>query len=273
MENDVFDAFKKVLPILSDLIQEEITSCITDRNKCLAVFRSASLPISFEEGDPIPKDNPLFIAMQNDRISSAVIPAEAYGIAFRAIAYPIKNSSGQVVGAVGIAKSLEKSSKIETIAQNLFSSLNQTSGAIEEIAQGSQKLSSVITNIVASANDTNIKINETGSILSSIQNIASQSNLLALNAAIEAARAGEAGKGFSVVAQEMRKLSQNSSDSAKKVSQTLIEIRDSINSIINQIGEANIVAENHAAATEEINATVDEITSSSKTLVNESKNI
>lgn len=58
---------------------------------------------------------------------------------------------------------------------------------------------------------------EIGNILTVISRIASQTNLLALNAAIEAARAGESGKGFSVVADEIRKLSESTTEAAKSV--------------------------------------------------------
>jgi ABC-type transporter Mla subunit MlaD len=273
MENSMIDSLKSVLPILGELIQEDVSTCITDREKCIAVFINSKVPVAFKEGDKVPTDNPLFIAMEKNRVFSAVVHKEAFGIDFRAIAYPIRDSNGKVIGAVGLAKSLDKQANIENLAKNLFTSLGQTNGAIEEIAGGSQKLSNVINGILSAANDTNGKINETDSIITSIQSIASQSNLLALNAAIEASRAGDAGKGFSVVSQEMRKLSQNSSESSKKVMAVLVEMKKSIDAIVSQVNEANTVAGNHAAVTEKINATIDEITTTSKNLVDETKKL
>ena len=74
--------------------------------------------------------------------------------------------------------------------------------------------------------------NQIGSISQLVSDIANQTNILALNSSVEAVRAGEYGKGFGIVANEIRKLADQSQRSAEKISELVYQIQNAISSTV-----------------------------------------
>lgn len=162
-----------------------------------------------------------------------------------------------------IEKIMEKMKKVNNDSENIAESINVLAENIENIAQVSQENTGSLQEIcdmaqkinhvslesgelalktkdemkkIKSISDKNIELNEDlgnkteeiKNIIITIKSIADQTNLLSLNASIEAARAGEQGKGFVVVAEEIRKLAENNSQSSKTIENVVTSIIDTI---------------------------------------------
>jgi methyl-accepting chemotaxis protein len=187
--------------------------------------------------------------------------------------------------------------QVATNSQKAAESAGSASATAQNVGRMSVDVANKMNEIQATVDNSAIvikaldgKSQQIGEIIGTITNIADQTNLLALNAAIEAARAGEHGRGFAVVADEVRKLAEESRGAANQITglikdiqqgtksavttmeqgtktvgegaKTIGETVTAINQIVKAAAEVATMVQEIAAAAEEQSASVEEVTAS-----------
>lgn len=254
-------AFSYFAPIIIEMLPGGGAMYVTDKEKFLKSQSSSNFKSHMIPAGTTVKDGD--VTMDCLRSRSYVFKdfsREKYGAAGRISAYPlIDDITKEMVGTFTLAVPRELQVTLQELADNLESGLSDISAAMEEMSASATEVSSSQDTLHNEIRNVKSNANEINKVLAFIREIADETKMLGLNAAIEAARAGDAGKGFGVVAEEIRKLSDQSKQTVVQIKQLLERVDVSIATTM-KLSEATLSnTQQVAATTEEVNASLEEM--------------
>jgi methyl-accepting chemotaxis protein len=183
---------------------------------------------------------------QSSSTSSAAAAVEELTVSIDHVGGNAEDANKRAQEAGGLA--IESGKSVATAATRI----EQVASSVENNAQQIQALAEQVQKI--------------GHITTVIREVADQTNLLALNAAIEAARAGEQGRGFAVVADEVRKLAERTTQSVQEISSVIGSIQGGAEAAVRSMEESRNVVGEVVAAAHDASASMESIRNAAETV-------
>lgn len=270
----LLDCFVELAGYFNKLTQEDVAVAIVEvgTNAIQAYYPGEKINHGLKRGDVVPETTIVVEAMQKRQTLVRKAGSEAFGFPYMGIGMPIIEN-GELLGGISVNQALDQQERVLNMSDDLQRSLEETSSVTEKLAGESEELSAIGETLSNLSQELNNNVGETDSVLKVIQKITSQTNLLGLNASIEAARFGDQGRGFSVVAEEIRKLAENSNESISQIENILEKLKNASNNIGSEIEQISKIAAEQASISQKVAETMQNLHQMAEELVNHTEKI
>jgi len=273
-KKEILDCFKNVAPFFAFITEEDLGLFVYDRQELLVYVPSKKINLGLKAGESVKEGTMPDKCMKYGKRLVTLITAEKsrVKIPYISVATPIIDGS-EVIGCVITNQTLDVYYKIMEAANHLNESCNRLRESMDQVTDNSKELADGASTLKDLENTLQEKIKSSAEMVTFVQNLARQTNLLGVNAAIEAARAGQYGKGFSVVANEIRSMANNSSQSVDNITENLNGIRQEIGHLVDFSRSMEGVINNQTTCITEIQKAVEMLHAVTQDLVNISSNM
>ncbi len=264
---NILNVLGAVLPQIQQLFPYDCSIGLFNKEDTFLVhLPSTQIDLGNVVGTKVAEGDPVYDALRSGTVHTRELPAEYFGFPFKAVGVPVKDAEGNIVGAMGLAVSLKQQEMLTEAVQSFAATSEEVAATSQELAASAQELSSEMESLAHLQEEMIKQVNKTDTMLDFINKVAANSNLLGLNASIEAARAGEHGRGFEVVATEIRKMADSSANSVQEIRGIITEIKDKVSLLSNATAKVSDIAQHQAAASEEISASMQQLSSSTESI-------
>lgn len=259
-EKGIVDIFREVVPYIPMFFQEPVSVALTNDEKFVENYPCAELPVKADMDKPFPKESTCRIVIETGQKIVREVSEKVYGIPFMSYAIPLKEKNGKVAGCLLVAKSIDNIKKTKGSMEELSTEVASVADSTEQASNTVQQSKMNINQICEMINQLTEKTEAMSKILAFINQISNSTKILGLNAMIESARAGEAGRGFAVVAKEIERMSNDTNNAAKEISDMVKDIQVQLRAITEKSSTVETAFNEQASSMENIAAILQNLT-------------
>lgn len=259
MEN-ILEQLVNTMPYYQASFPMDVCIVICDTEKVYGYLPGEKIDLKLEVGKSLDyySESAAAKALKEKRRIQKEIGEEFLGVPYIVTATPIFQS-GELIGSISVCSSNEEIERMRKNTAKLNELLEQMSYSLDDIVISSNENAKYSAEISEESNVILEDLEKIDKILLSLQKNAMQAKILGLNAAIEAAKSKEQNSGFIVVANEIKKMSEQSEQFSKEITQYLKEISNSVEVFHQSMKKISSFTEEHLANVQYLRDALDEI--------------